>query len=358
MQPVDDDNLLDQMMSDLRQVPREYQPTQYWENNEAELVAYLKEYGLKDFRRQHSTGARNILLSFGATDLLRDEWTAPELERTRIVSNRIIRRTRQLSAASRHVGRFQRNMYLRRMSERYRSYGSVCLAFAEQKGAEWGAKSVKDLHLSMIGNPEDRFDVDDRAWSYTMLNFYMRYAWVSRFVDFDSIGSIAELGSGSGKQAEVLAKLHPNLTLFLYDIPPQLYVAHQYLKAVFPDRLVQYGDDLNVESGSINLLPSWLFPDIKAIRPSLFWNAASFQEMEPDVVRNYLRTVDEAAPDHIYLMERMEGMPTGVDTATMLQDYVEGLPSYSLMPPDPSQLSNGQSEAGYSDSYWRRAAVA
>ena len=354
MQPIDDLRLLDQMMSDLGQAPEEYRPTKYWANNEAELVTYLREYGLQDFRRQHSTGARNILLSFGATDLLRDEWTAPELERSRVVSNRFTRRIRHLPPAYRRIGTLQRDAYVRRISTRYQSYGSVCLAFAAQKGTEWGAKPVQDLHLSMIGNPEDRFEVDDRPWSYTMLNFYMRYAWACQFIEFDSIDSIAELGSGSGKQAEVLANLYPDLTFFLYDIPPQLYVAHQYLKAVFPDRVVQYGDDLSLEKGSINLLPSWRFTDLRELHPSLFWNAASFQEMEPDVVRNYLGTVSEAAPDHIYLMERMEGMPTGVADATMLGDYKDALSNYSLVRVDPSLLANGRDELRYSDSYWHR----
>ena len=45
MQPKDDLDLLDKMMSDLRQAPEKYRPTKYWANNEAELVAYLKEYG-------------------------------------------------------------------------------------------------------------------------------------------------------------------------------------------------------------------------------------------------------------------------------------------------------------------------
>ena len=90
------------------------------------------------------------------------------------------------------------------------------------KRVQNGAQSrSRDLHLSMIGNPEDRFNVEDRSWSYTMLNFYMRYAWACQFIDFDSIDSVVELGSGSGKQAEVWANLHPHLTLFLFDIPPQ-----------------------------------------------------------------------------------------------------------------------------------------
>ena len=38
-----------------------------------------------------------------------------------------------------------------------------------------------------------------------------------------------ELGSGSGKQVEVVAKLHPNVCYFLFDMPPQLYLCEPFL---------------------------------------------------------------------------------------------------------------------------------
>ncbi len=195
----------------------------------------------------------------------------------------------------------------------------------------------------------------DRSWSYTMLNFYMRYAWASQFVDFGSIDSIANRLRVLASRPRCWPNLHPDLTLFLFDIPPQLYVAHQYLKAVFPDRVVPYGTISAWRVAPSICCHLGTFPRLRELRPSLFWNAASFQEMEPHVVRNYLETVDEAAPDHIYLMERMEGMPTGVAKATVLHDYKDALPNYSLVRLDPSLLANGRNERGYSDSHWHRA---
>ena len=162
---MDDIELLDQMMSDLRQAPRKYRPTKFWANNESELVTYLNEYGLRDFRRQHSTGARNILMSFGATDLLRDEWAAPELERTRVVSNGVLNVTHSATTC----GSIVRLRRFRGMST-YAVF-PVCMRVTAQ--SVWrllrrrvpnGAQSPsKHLHLSMIGNPEDRFDADTPA---------------------------------------------------------------------------------------------------------------------------------------------------------------------------------------------------
>ncbi len=355
LQPQDDLPLLERMMSDLAAAPEAYRPTRYWAGNQQEMVDYLRKYGLCEFRRRHSTGARNILLSFGATDLLRDEWAAPQLERSRLLNNRATRRLPHADKALSLVGEQWRRRYLRHLSGRYDAYGAACLAFAAAKASQWGARPPGDLVISLVGSPEDVFHVNGRAWSYTMLNFYMRYAWTAQFVDFASLSSVAELGSGSGKQAEVLAALYPDLTLYLFDIPPQLYVAHQYLRSVFPERVVPYGEAVSAEPGRINLLPAWTFPRLPDITPELFWNAASFQEMEPDVVANYLSIVQAAGPRSVYLFELMDGLPTGVREPTTVHHYADGLPGYTLASMEPSLLADGRPEPGYSDSYWRRS---
>ena len=50
----------------------------------------------------------------------------------------------------------------------------------------------------------------------------------------------------------------------------------------------------------------WKFPMIEEIPVDLFWNASSFQEMEPEVVANYLKFVNRAAKS-VYLLEVMGG---------------------------------------------------
>ena len=187
-----------------------------------------------------------------------------------------------------------------------------------------------------------------------MLNFYLRYAWCSQYVDFDEIESYVELGSGSGKQAEVVAKLHPEVTLYLYDIPPQLYVAYEYLRAALPGRVAPFGGGMVREPGVINVLPAWDFAELEVSRNSLFWNAASFQEMEPDVVSNYLATVRKSGVGSVYLMEIMAGVQSGVERPTTSKVYEEALEGYKMLGIGPSLLCDGRSESGYSDAFWAR----
>lgn len=66
------------------------------------------------------------------------------------------------------------------------------------------AKSLLDLGNSRVGNPEG-FEYKGNFYCYNWLNFYYRYAYVSRFMDFDH-QIIVEIGPGSGKQAELLKK--------------------------------------------------------------------------------------------------------------------------------------------------------
>ena len=123
---------------------------------------------------------------------------------------------------------------------------------------------------------------------------------------------IVEIGPGSGKQAEMLMKAHPGLTILLFDLPTQLYVCNQYLKKVFEveDLVVDYRKGRNVEAfpdvqlGKINILPHWKFSILDGVNFDLLWNAASFQEMALETSKRYLKTARGAAA--MYLMHNIK----------------------------------------------------
>jgi hypothetical protein len=117
-----------------------------------------------------------------------------------------------------------------------------------------------------------------------------------------------------------------------------------------------------VEPGKILLCGTWQFPLLHETEIDLFWNCASFQEMEPDVVENYLAIVGEVARA-IYLMEAMEGKevaPTagkhGVLKATVMDDYRRALPRFELVDARPPLQPDATciTSRGYADSFWRR----
>jgi putative sugar O-methyltransferase len=79
-------------------------------------------------------------------------------------------------------------------------------------------RSLNEIGVSDIGEPAILYENNGRKIEYQTLDLYSRCAYVAKFMDFNKINTIVELGSGSGAQAELIAKLHPGITLVLLDV--------------------------------------------------------------------------------------------------------------------------------------------
>ena len=174
-----------------------------------------------------------------------------------------------------------------------------------------------------------------------MIEYYLYYAYCCRHMDFQVIRTVMEIGSGVGKQVEVLRKLHPHLCFYLFDIPPQLYVCQQYLSTVFPGSVVGYRETCRISElpvpaeGKIFIFPTWKLPEIKNPGWDMHWNGSSYQEMEADQASNYLTFVNRWSSKYVYLIEKMEGQPQasrpgehGVLSPTRFEHYQSGLPDF------------------------------
>ena len=164
------------------------------------------------------------------------------------------------------------------------------------------------------GNPEDLVEIDGKYWSTTHLQYCVMLADAARFIPFKHDSVVCELGTGMGRNIEIMAHLFPNATFLVFDIPPQLYVAHQYLLKVFGSRVIGYREAKGslpgvLPRGKIIILPTSRMPAWASTKIDVFWNSASFQEMEPAVVSNYLTLVLRMRPDWIYI----NAMPKGVN---------------------------------------------
>src|SRR5262249_59273867 len=103
----------------------------------------------------------------------------------------------------------------------------------------------------------------------------------------------------------MLAGMRPEATILSFDVMPQAYVANQYLKTAMPDRVVPIEKSIELDltdgdisgvTGKIVIMPAWKMSECRKVRADLFWNSASFQEMEPAVACNYLSLVKEMRP--------------------------------------------------------------
>jgi len=361
-QVEDDFNLLCLMMEDTASAQAEYRPTQYWKRYEDYFMPELRTLGLHDFRKRH----KSVLSSFGATDLV----PHVDVASSRIFSHRWIRRlpgwSTLINLANALVRPCESLLLWRGISLQDLFVSTYYLAATIGKLS--GAKPLGELSVSLAGNPEEVFTKDARNYTTSALYYYLRYAYCCRFTCFDNDPLIVELGSGCGKQVEVIKKFHPGARFLLFDIPPQLYVCEQYLKAVFPDQVVSYRETREwhqlgeLKPGYIYIMPNWKFPGIQSISVDLFWNAASFQEMEPNVVENYLRFVRVAAKE-VFLQEKMGGKEVaqksgqvGVQQQTTLKEYKAGLKGFTCVDLSPCMVPTlvQSSLYDYSDSFWKR----
>lgn len=127
------------------------------------------------------------------------------------------------------------------------------------------------------------------------------------------------------------------------DIPPTQFVADYYLKSVLGSTLVtsfnQVEEDQAIEIEklkSASVLCSWQIEQLQG-EIDLFVNFISFQEMEPDVVENYLHHVDRLKPRWILLRNMQEGKQikreghVGVEVPIKSSDYLRMLSNYKLI---------------------------
>ncbi|MCC7016154.1 MAG: putative sugar O-methyltransferase [Rhodospirillales bacterium] len=371
-QLADDRALLELMMADLAKADALYRPTSYWAYYESRVADELRRLGLEDFRRRRdSWGA-----SFGSVEVM-PEPLALQLDGIRLLGNKYTRRIPGwrdfLAAAGRALSRG-----LAALPHRMPFDGSLLdtqlltWEYVRAQAREFGGRPLEDIGASLAGNPGDAFRVGARWYTMQFLKFYWRYAWSAQWVPYDEAGTIVELGSGTGAQAEIFHKLYPRAALLLFDLPPQLYVAERYLATVFPDDVVSFreargwADPNGIRPGKIHFFGSWQFPLVARIPVDLFWNARSLGETEPEVAANYLSFVARSSR-FVYLNQLLGGGQTlrsgqgpGVARRTLWADYERALEGYELLGRRPSLYPSRPSSVlrehnSYADeAVWRR----
>lgn len=370
-QVKDNLELLELMMKDIKSAPDIFKPTNYWIHYERLFLPELKRLGLHDFRRRKNS----VLTSFGATDLLPASLAQHTLP---------VWKPRSMKGKLKRIIRFFIVQLLNyKISAKFLNYIStlisgvsvqdirlLCYKLAKYYGKSCGAKPIEEFEASTIGNPEDIFYVSGKVYTISMLYYYIQYAYCCQFMDFESIDTLMEIGSGSGKQIEVIKKLHPHICFYIFDIPPQLYVCEQYLSAVFPNSVVSYVKTRKMknvpkEPGKIFIFGNWKLPELTNLDYDMFWNSASFQEMEPDVVLNYLSYVNKQTKKYIFLHENMKGMHLAADKTehgviekTTLMHYKKGLKDFELLDLSKSIfLPRITTSQGYYYSFWKRVKI-
>jgi hypothetical protein len=170
-------------------------------------------------------------------------------------------------------------------------------------------------------------------------------AMLKKHLDGDVPRTVMEIGGGFGTLGEILSSAGiKGLRYIDIDIPPMSFVAQRYLSEVLgKDHVATYAQTLDQSAIDVSLLPqtsvlcSWQVERVQG-NVDLFVNFISFQEMEPHIVKNYLRHVARLGTRWILLRNLREGQIVwkdsssfGVDTPILSDDYLAMLPGYELV---------------------------
>ena len=344
-----DHQKLERLYREYRKAPKEYQATSYWTAYEESILETLRELDLNQLR----SGRYPVLATFGFHDQKyfhhpnQSFWTTALLK---LIQGYLIK-DRPILPYSMSTGHIR----------------DIAYRHCELAGIVSGSRPISDLEVSTFGSPGDLFEVGGRKYTMSFLSYYLRHCFVNQHMRLRGDEVIVELGSGSGYQVEVLKKLYPNLTILCFDLPAQVYLCEAYLREalgedaiVGTDSTLEWSDLSSVTPGRVYLLSNWQMPMLRDFQFDLFWNAASFGEMEPEVVENYLSLVKGTA-DWIYLLQARHGKETAgknrVQNTIGFQDYQRLLSGYVLCEERAAWKAHRplSDSGGYFEAIWKRS---
>jgi len=178
-------------------------------------------------------------------------------------------------------------------------------------------KKLPSLHKfseSKFGNPVEQFKFDNKLYSRSALNYLLGLTFLKSKTKNFIPKIVLEIGGGFGTLGEILK--FSNIKNFKYinvDLPPLSYIAEQYLSKCFGSSKVSgYFQTRNLEKiqianlKNISTLCSWQIEKLHG-KIDLFVNFISFQEMEPEIVKNYLDIISKLNAKYILLRNIREG---------------------------------------------------
>ncbi len=310
------------LLEEYRKAPEIFQAGRYWKTYEARIIREIEKSDINQLR----SGKYPIFGTFGFSESVYHYH--PQVPFYTKLAKQAIR--------SLFITNKALLPYSLRLSDiREMAYNNCMI-----QGELANMKPISEIEVSSFGNPADLFEVSGKKYTMQFLNFYIRLCFAQRHLKLKGNETLVELGSGSGFQVEVLKKVFPELTILCFDLPYPLYLCGKYLSESLGENEIihtnenSFADNLDhLQKGKVNMFGNWKFPLIGNLHFDVFWNAASFGEMEPHIVKNYLSYIGKNC-EAIYLLQARHGKEStrkkGVVTPISFNDYAKMLENFTL----------------------------
>jgi putative sugar O-methyltransferase len=341
------EDALDDLLQEYKNAPTEFRATSYWESYEKNILDTIRSIDLNQLR----SGKYPILTTFGFNDSIYIYRSDLSFLKKSVLSfvHRYVIKDRPFLPYRLKISDIQELAY----------------RHCELMAALSNSTPIGAIEVSTFGGPKDLFEMKGRKYTMQFLGYYLRYCFSQKHICFKGGEILVELGSGSGFQIEILKKLYPNMTVLCFDLPGQIFLAEKYLaqalgqeNTVGTDVTLKWRDLSGIKRGAVHFFGSWQIPLLEDFKFDVFWNAASFGEMEPDVVENYLRYIKGNA-GWIYLLQARHGKEatgrTHVKTPITFNDYQEMLSGYVLQEEQDAWQAHRRlwQSGGYFEGVWK-----
>ena len=339
---------LTKLIEEYNKSPEIFQAGRYWKAYENKIISEIKKADIKELR----SGKYPIFGTFGFGESV--YYYHPN---QRFYRKLILKAIRRLFITKKQILPYSLSL----SDIREMAYNHCIL-----QGELANIKPISEIEVSTFGKPEDLFEIKGKQYTMAFLTYYIRLCYAQRHLKLKGDEIIVELGSGSGHQVEVLKKVFPNLTILCFDLPYALYLCNEYLQKALgdesiikPSKAIGITEMVSIEKGKVHMFGNWQFPLLKDFKFDIFWNAASFGEMEPNIVKNYLSYILEGC-QAIFLLQARHGKESGknrgVENPICFDDYVSMLNGFKLIDEsDAFQAHRRLSESGgYFWAVWKK----
>ncbi len=335
---MDHSSRLALMLIDMQKAPAQFKPANFWQTGLPSILEDLRRRGFEDFR-DHSSARQMYVPGFSSRMWQSHQgWLEPLFR----FADRLPTRSR---AGSRIRGFFDGT------AEAKRQHQILCASHVDQR------PRLENLEESLVGGEGERVLIANRYWSRTWLNYLRGLNFLKKLVDTSGLTSVLELGGGYGGLGEILLKADADIVYVDVDIPPVAAVATFYLEKVFGEGSVltyeisREMDVLDIEQLSSEykcaVLCPWQLPRLRG-QVDLFSNFISFQEMEPDIVANYIELVQPLTRSFVLIRNSRHGKPVakrdgelGVLSPVTTDDVIAQFDAFDLLGRDSHTFGDG-----------------
>ena len=121
----------------------------------------------------------------------------------------------------------------------FNNLAELTVDFAALYGESCGAPSLSQVMETIEKRPEETpLSIGD--YSYATLWHYILYAHLFKHENYNNFDNVIEIGSGLGRTAEIIKKMHKHINYYAIELPGSAYLCHEILRARFENEFAQY----------------------------------------------------------------------------------------------------------------------